>query len=369
MNLLKTPNQMLLEEAGAKTHAPSEMLKTPQQLLMEESGLPQKFAPGGKVLKSALSLLEKQANKTKYLKDTKVVDYNGKPITMYHHTTDFKGDAFDPKLAQQKDQGYHGQGMYFGAEDYLKRSAFGKNSSGNVYGEEGFQEGSQVIPVHLSIKNPKYVDVTEQSLHGTPIEKLKEMGHDGVIVTRDDSFTNAMGRVVPRQKVYNAVAFEPTQVKSAIGNEGTYDPLDPRLHKADGGHIQMSPQDMIAAIMAQGQTPQKFATGSTVKNIASQSALEIPFIPEEAKQIAQDIKSQKYPEAAARTAGIGYSAFAPINPLTALISGATYSPEVGDATLEGWKKQELERLMMEQYKAKVKADQLQKIKETRFYKQ
>ena len=138
---------------------------------------------------------------------------------------------------------------------------------------------------------------------------------------------------------------------------------------AEGGQPRMSVEDMLAAIMAQGQTPQKFAAGSSVKNIASQSAFELPFVPEEAQQVAQDIKSQKYPEAAARTAGVGYSAFAPINPLTALISGMTYSPEVGDATLEGWKKQELERRMMQEYKAKLKADQLQKIKETRFYKQ
>jgi hypothetical protein len=139
---------------------------------------------------------------------------------------------------------------------------------------------------------------------------------------------------------------------------------------ADGGSTGMSVQDMLAAIMAQGQTPQKFAPGGSVLgNVASQSAFALPFIPEDAKQIAQDVKAQKYPEAAARTAGVGFSAFAPFNPLTALISGATYSPEVGDATLEGWKKQELERQMMEQYKAKLKADQLQKIKETRFYKQ
>jgi hypothetical protein len=138
---------------------------------------------------------------------------------------------------------------------------------------------------------------------------------------------------------------------------------------APGGQVQMSPQDMIAAIMAQGQTPQKFAAGSTVKNIAGQSAFALPFIPEDAQLIAQDIKTQKYPEAAARTAGVGYSAFAPFNPFSALVSGMSYSPEVGDATLEGWKKQELERQMMEQYKAKLKADQLQKIKETRFYKQ
>ena len=120
------------------------------------------------------------------------------------------------------------------------------------------------MPVHLNLKNPKYVDITDQSLHGMSIEKLKEMGHDGVIVTRDDSFRNAMGRDIPRQKIYNAVAFEPTQVKSSIGNEGTFDPTDPRLHKAAGGSINqqdMSPQDMLAMLMAHGQAPEHFAKG------------------------------------------------------------------------------------------------------------
>lgn len=137
---------------------------------------------------------------------------------------------------------------------------------------------------------------------------------------------------------------------------------------ADGGNVGMSVNDILAAIMAQGQTPQKFAGGSTVKNIAGQSALALPFIPEDARQIAQDIKAQKYPEAAVRTADVGYSAFAPLNPLTMGAGLMGYSPEVGDATLEGWRKQELERKLMEEYAAKLKADQLQKIKETRFYK-
>jgi hypothetical protein len=143
--------------------------------------------------------------------------------------------------------------------------------------------------------------------------------------------------------------------------------VTPKL--SHGGQPQMSVEDMLASIMAQGHTPQKFAAGSTVKNIAGQSAFALPFIPEDARHIAQDIKAQKYPEAAVRTADVGYSAFAPLNPLTMGASLMGYSPEVGDATIEGWKKQELERQMMEQYKAKLKADQLQKIKETRFYKQ
>ena len=46
MNILKTPQQKLLEEAGAVPASPG-MLKTPQQLLLEESGVTPKFSGGG----------------------------------------------------------------------------------------------------------------------------------------------------------------------------------------------------------------------------------------------------------------------------------------------------------------------------------
>lgn len=49
MNILKTPQEKLLEEAGAIPASPG-MLKTPQQLLMQESGVrPSMFAEGGHV--------------------------------------------------------------------------------------------------------------------------------------------------------------------------------------------------------------------------------------------------------------------------------------------------------------------------------
>ena len=146
-------------------------------------------------------------------------------------------------------------------------------------------------------------------------------------------------------------------------------------HFANGGQSQMSPQDMIAALIAHGYQPQKFAAGSLVQNVAGQSALAAPFMAEDAKNIAADIKSEKYPEAAAKTAGVGYSAFAPLNPLTMGASLMGYSPEVGDATLDAWKKQELERKLMEQYNAQLKASRPQhhgrtplSIEDTRFYK-
>lgn len=49
MNILKTPRQKILEEAGAVPSTPG-MLKTPQQLLFEESGaMPNVYADGGTV--------------------------------------------------------------------------------------------------------------------------------------------------------------------------------------------------------------------------------------------------------------------------------------------------------------------------------
>lgn len=47
MNFLKTPQQMLMEEAGMTPATPG-MLKTPQQMLMEQSGIqPRFFSDGG----------------------------------------------------------------------------------------------------------------------------------------------------------------------------------------------------------------------------------------------------------------------------------------------------------------------------------
>ena len=54
MNLLKTPHQKMLEEAGASPLQTPGMLNTPKQMLFQESGLMPKFAKGGnKKLKKA----------------------------------------------------------------------------------------------------------------------------------------------------------------------------------------------------------------------------------------------------------------------------------------------------------------------------
>ena len=98
---------------------------------------------------------------------------------------------------------------------------------------------------------------------------------------------------------------------------------------AQGGQVQMSPQDMLASLVASGHLPAHYAPGGMVKNIATQSALTLPVMGEELSDIGTDIGKGNYTPAALKTANAAYSAFAPINPLTALISGLTYSPEAG----------------------------------------
>ncbi len=364
MNLLKTPHQLLLEEAGATPASPG-LLHTPKQMLMQEAGMTPKFAGGGKIGKLA-----------EFLANSKI------PQKLYHGTTaSEKGGAEALTKLKPSKEGALGAGVYMTPNPEFASS----------YAERA---GGYVLPLHTNLQNPLIINsYSDLDRYEDPMKAaLRQLGVDpkqaDKIVDRAYESKGYIGKEVmsrAQKQGYDGIAqyrdgdlsevvsYNPMNIKSATGNTGEFSPYDPRLSKAEGGHISVN--DMLAEIIAANQTPQKFAAGSTVKNIASQSALELPFIPEEAKQIAGNIKAQKYPEAAAQTAGVGYSAFAPINPLTALISGMTYSPEAGNSTIEGWKKQEQERQLMEQYQAKLKADEaqkkanlLQKITETRFYK-
>ena len=111
-------------------------------------------------------------------------------------------------------------------------------------------------------------------------------------------------------------------------------------HFAAGGSDHpsgMSPQDMLAYLVASGHLPQHYAPGGIVKNVATQSAMTLPLMGEELSDIGNDIGNKNYTSAALKTGAAGYSAFAPWNPLTALVTGMTYAPEAGaGSTLDEW---------------------------------
>lgn len=161
----------------------------------------------------------------RWFNGSRVVDRTGSPLRLFHGTkADF--DAFDMSKFGSGDDGLLGKGFYFSynpeeASSYAERAMYGVGDSPNV------------IPAYLSLKKPLVVkqgilpdgrrvtDVHGGGINAKGSAEIRSMadaaGHDGVIWTNNDG------------DVLHAVAFEPQQIKSAIGNAGTFDPRDPRL--------------------------------------------------------------------------------------------------------------------------------------------
>lgn len=169
------------------------------------------------------------------------------PDVLYHGTArdirSFDPDAkrsydVDPSNPEETDTGWFGKGHYFTASPKLAAH----------YATEGAKrqggEGANVIPVHVSMKNPFVVDMKTYdsgaktldaalSRAGVPMHPrgwrkpseqtaaLVAMGHDGVIATREG-------------KPEEYVAFKPEQVKSALSAR-KFDPTSPDMTYAAGG--------------------------------------------------------------------------------------------------------------------------------------
>jgi len=96
-----------------------------------------------------------------------------------------------------------------------------------------YKEGARVLPVHLSIKNPaeygEYEEMHDEAKdHPTWKhfrQHLIDKGHDGVVIRNSMTDGN-----VDRD---DWVAFYQHQIKSAIGNSGTFNPNDPHIGKSE----------------------------------------------------------------------------------------------------------------------------------------
>ena len=195
---------------------------------------------------------------------SKVVDKGGKPVVLYHSGT------FDEALHHAPDVG--AEGMHFGTKRAAEERIAGKpvddmirgaeytqevDEAGNLrwwwrtddgldsfdidprgfdsreeakqnleqaavsFAESNPMDWAEEIPItraYLSLRNPKRVP--DQKGNWTEaVAQAKAEGHDGIIYRNEyedrgkDSY----------------IAFDPTQIKSATGNVGTFDPKDPRI--------------------------------------------------------------------------------------------------------------------------------------------
>lgn len=97
---------------------------------------------------------------------------------------------------------------------------------------------ANVMPVFASLKNPKIVDGTHlpywQMLRQASFDAAIKGGHDGII------FKNVIDNASSSERRANVyVAFKPNQIKSAIGNKGTFDPKDDDIRHSLGEGKEM----------------------------------------------------------------------------------------------------------------------------------
>ena len=179
--------------------------------------------------------------------DSKVVDENGKPLVVYHGTTkDFS--QFDEKYATKNTNENGNLGFFFTpdselAEDFTRYSWTKRASKLKRY--------SSVIPVYLSIKNPKYITARQFTTLSNAKEKKQQYideGYDGIIITAftDEDreawinlFSAGFGTESIKEFDKNQyVAFYPSQIKSAYGNVGEFSPENPDMTMKHGGEAQ-----------------------------------------------------------------------------------------------------------------------------------
>ena len=144
--------------------------------------------------------------------DSKVVDAQGKPLVVYHGTRP-GGDINVFESRGPTD------GVYFTPD-----TKYAQSFTENVF--EDTTERGAIYPVYLNIQNPYIVRTefgTEKAddflYRGLNRIELKKQGFDGAMLYLDGELDQV-------------IAFEPTQIKSAIGNTGAFDENNPDIRFA-----------------------------------------------------------------------------------------------------------------------------------------
>jgi hypothetical protein len=172
-------------------------------------------------------------NFKRWFDGSKVVGKDGKPLIVFHGTNrDFSQfRTVLPGDKQVSNNNWMGElGSWFAAP-----SASGEYDEGNaeftaeVFAglrsrDDEIAEGATVYPVFLSIKNPyeteTYEDISEQRDDAGGGKAFREMliadGYDGVVI-RESNTDGGQYRD-------DWIAFYPEQIKSALGNNGDFDP-------------------------------------------------------------------------------------------------------------------------------------------------
>ena len=154
---------------------------------------------------------------------SKVVDVDGKPLVVYHGT-DRQINVFDNGFAGKNVNHPATRAGFFFTEDKTAANNYAVGAdikSYNAGDESGVQ---QVMSVYLSIKSPIELHVESADEGDNLLEKADLSGYDGAII-RIKSKSGASANYY--------VAFSPTQIKSATGDNRNFDGANPDISKSE----------------------------------------------------------------------------------------------------------------------------------------
>jgi hypothetical protein len=188
---------------------------------------------------------------------SKTVNEGGKPLVLYHATpkdiTEFIPGGQNPELS--------------GPAIWMTPNKDFQPAAHNLYtGKGSFVSGANVIPLFASVKNPLITSLRTwkddlKPFGGSPwtldkeaVSKMKKAGHDGIMYYDE------------KGNLEEVAVFKPTQVKSAISNEGTFSPRKKAITKAEGGEVT---NDEFIQEMMTGTRPSDFPETSPVDTTVS----------------------------------------------------------------------------------------------------
>lgn len=180
-------------------------------------------AKGGKV-----SRKEHDANLAKFLSESKVKD------RLYHATpanfNEFKPGGHNPRIS--------GHAIWLGADPSHLPAAH------HIGDPKNPKTGVQIMPVHVQVKKPMVLDDKDmlewaQAAYAGGSKEFPElMPKEWADKVKEDYDSIIHADPHGRGDPHEVIVFHPSQIKSAIGNRGTYDTSKSDMTKAKGGRIK-----------------------------------------------------------------------------------------------------------------------------------
>ena len=165
--------------------------------------------------------------------DSKVVDERGRPLVVYHGSPDMRFMGEDATFKSQAER-FGGRGESTHAHWFASDTRTAKSYADDrrAYDYQNAEPG--VIPAYLQALNPLVIDAQGQYWRDAQrrgqtadvIDEARADGHDGVIIRNvKDDYNNSKAT----KPTTTLTVFNPTQIKSATGNQGTFSPSNPSI--------------------------------------------------------------------------------------------------------------------------------------------